>query len=218
MSDLKTYTHGPRSGDKPRQMVMLLHGLGANGMDLIGLAQYWESILPDAVFVSPDAPFPCDMAPVGHQWFSLQEWTPESILKGVEAVAPTLNEYIDKMLQHYDIEEENMVLGGFSQGTMMSLYTGIRRSKKIAGILGYSGALIGEDKLGSADIQKPPVHLIHGEADPVVPIEAYHHAKSALDQNGFQVSGYTQPGLQHGIDERGIQSGGAFLKECLEKI
>lgn len=209
---LKTYSRPPQSGGKPKQIVLFLHGLGANGMDLLSLAAYWAKDLPDAVFVSPDAPFPCDMAPVGFQWFSLQEWTPESMLKGVEDAVPILNQYIDQLLQHYDLQDKDLALVGFSQGTMMSLYAGPRRSEKIAGILGYSGALIGEAGLADAAIQKPPVHLIHGEADQIVPVSAFHHATEILRKNGFVVSGYTTPYLQHGIDEEGIQSGLGFLK------
>lgn len=211
MDSLKTYTHKPSSGGAPKQVVMFLHGLGANGMDLIGLAREWDQLLPDAVFVSPDAPFPCDMAPVGYQWFSLQEWTPESILRGVEQAAPILNDYIDQMLAHYNLADENLALVGFSQGTMMSLYAGPRRAKKIAGIVGYSGALVGAETLDGQGIQKPPVLLVHGEADNVVPFAAYHHAMGSLRGAGFSVSGISRPHLPHGIDEEGIEAGAKFL-------
>lgn len=211
MDRLKTYTHKPLSGGAPKQIVMFLHGLGANGMDLIGLARYWERALPDAVFVSPDAPFPCDMAPVGYQWFSLQEWTPESIQRGVEEAAPILNEYIDQVLAHYNLKDEDLALVGFSQGTMMSLYAGPRRKGKIAGIIGYSGALVGGEGLAAATIQKPPVLLVHGESDGVVPFAAYHHAKDTLTDAGFAVTGLPRPMLEHGIDEEGIAAGQKFL-------
>ena len=214
---LKTYTHSPQSGQKPQSMVILLHGLGANGMDLIGLARYWEQVLPDTVFVSPDAPFPCDMAPVGYQWFSLQEWTPESILRGVEQAAPVLNDYIDKMLEHYDLSDDRLALVGFSQGTMMSLYAGPRRKNKIAGVLGYSGALVGAESMGGPDIHKIPVHLIHGDADMVVPVGAYHMARQTLESHGFPVSGSVTRGLAHGIDDDGIEAGAGFLSRILDQ-
>ncbi len=213
MDRLKTYTHKPSSGGAPKQIVMLLHGLGANGMDLIGLARYWERALPDAVFVSPDAPFPCDMAPVGYQWFSLQEWTPESIQRGVEEAAPILNDYIDQVLAHYNLGDDKLSMVGFSQGTMMSLYAGPRRAKKIAGILGYSGALVGGEGLSAPGIQKPPVLLVHGEADSVVPFAAYQHAKETLSQSGFDVTGLSRPYLDHGIDDEGIEAGAAFFSK-----
>ncbi len=212
---LKTYTHSPKSGKKPESMVILLHGLGANGADLIDLARYWERALPETVFVSPDAPFPCDMAPYGYQWFSLQSRMPQDMLKGVEEAAPILNQYIDKMLEHYGIPDEKLALAGFSQGTMMSLYVGPRRKNRIAGVLGYSGALIGAETLGGNGVHKIPVHLIHGDVDNVVPLAAYHMAKTALEAGGFEVSGGITRGLAHSIDEDGIESGAAFLQRIL---
>src|SRR5690606_24745075 len=107
------------------------------------------------------------MAPMGFQWFSLQEWTPESIQRGVAQAMPILNEYIDQVLAHYGVADDKLALAGFSQGTMMSLYAGPRRTKKIAGILGYSGALVGGEGLSAPGIQKPPVLLVHGQADSV---------------------------------------------------
>ncbi len=196
-------------------MVILLHGLGANGADLIGLAQYWEQALPDTVFVSPDAPFPCDMAPVGFQWFSLQDWSLESMLEGAETAAPILNDFINKMLEEFGIPDEKLALAGFSQGTMMSLYAAPRRAKRIAGVLGYSGALIGAEGLTGEGIHKIPVRLIHGDVDFVVPLQAYTLAKSSLEAAGFEVSGGITRGLSHSIDEDGIQSGAEFLSAIL---
>jgi phospholipase/carboxylesterase len=219
MSALKTYTHSLVSGEKPDSMVVMLHGLGANGQDLIGLARYWERALPRTVFVSPDAPFPCDMSPEwmenSFQWFSLRDWSPVSIEKGVKAAEPILNEYIDKMRDHYDLKDEKVALVGFSQGTMMSLYAAPRRKEKIAGIVGYSGALVGGDGLSGAGIQKPPVLLVHGEADSVVPVSAYRDARQILAQNGFSVSGHTTPGLDHSIDDEGIEAAADFLQQVL---
>lgn len=212
---LKTHTRSPRSGAKPKKIVLSLHGLGSNGMDLLGLAPYWAQALPDAVFVSPDAPFLCDMAPMGFQWFSLQDRSPDVMLAGIEEATPILNAYIDQLLAHYGLADNDLALVGFSQGTMMSLYAGPRRQNKIAGILGYSGALLGGEGLSAADIQKPPVHLIHGEADDIVPVSAYHQAVSLLTANGFEVSGHTTPYLPHSIDDEGIESGLAFLSKCL---
>ncbi len=209
------YEHKPASGGKPKQIVMLLHGLGADGKDLLGLAPHWAKALPDALFISPDAPYRCDMAPMGYQWFSLQEWTHEARLRGVIATGPILQAFITEQLKKHDVPASKLALVGFSQGTMMSLYAGPRYPEKIAGVLGYSGALIWEEDVDVAKMHKVPVHLVHGEADTVVPVDAYHMAHKQLGESGFTVSGYTTPGLPHSIDERGLQEGGAFLKAIL---
>lgn len=212
---LKAYTHSPKSGAKPKSIVIMLHGLGANGADLIDLARYWENDLPDTVFVSPDAPFPCDMAPVGHQWFSLQDWSVESLLEGAKMAEPVLNDFISKTLEQYGLPDEKLALVGFSQGTMMALYAGPRRKNRIAGVLGYSGALIGGEGLSDAAIHKLPVRLVHGDIDFVVPVQAYQMAKATLELAGFEVSGGITRGLAHSIDESGIDSGAEFLSHIL---
>src|SRR3954451_3293353 len=122
----------PLSGGKPRRLVILLHGLGADGNDLIGLQQYWGRVVPDAEFISPNAPFPCDMAPYGYQWFSVQDRTPEAVLAGVRAAAPSLDAFIDEELSKRGLTESDAALVGFSQGTMMSLYVGLRRQRQLA--------------------------------------------------------------------------------------
>jgi phospholipase/carboxylesterase len=209
------YDFLPRSGEPAKQLVILLHGLGSNGRDLISLAPYWAKDLPDAVFVSPDAPFPCDMVPPGYpdsyQWFSLQSRDPHSMLSGAQTAAPALLDFIAAQLDRFSLKASQCALVGFSQGTMMSLYAGPRFAEKLAGILGYSGALLWDDQSG-ASIHKCPVHLIHGEADDVVPVTAYHMARAKLEAEKFSISGHTTPFLTHSIDEQGISSGGTFLK------
>lgn len=214
-TSLNAYTHGPESGAPPRQLVILLHGLGSDGRDLIGLAPYFARFLPDAVFVSPDAPFPCDMAPMGYQWFSLQVRTPEMMLQGVQRAAPVLDAFITEQMEKYGIPAEKTALVGFSQGTMMSLYAGPRFPEALAGVLGYSGALVWEGDADIAVLHKIPVHLVHGDADAVVPVQAYHQAHGLLSQAGFPLSGGVTRGLMHNIDEDGIEGGGAFLKRVL---
>ena len=205
----------PASGGKPRQLVVLLHGLGADGNDLIGLAPYWAPLLPDAEFVSPDAPFPCDMAPFGRQWFSLQDRSPESILAGVRAAAPILDAFVDDALAARGLDESHLALVGFSQGTMMSLYVGLRRGKAPAGILGYSGALVGAQTLAEEILSHPPVLLVHGNADEVVPFQALAMATEGLKAAGVPVEQLVRPGLGHGIDEEGLRRGGEFLRRVL---
>lgn len=205
------YTHKP-VGDT-EQLVILLHGLGSDGRDLFDLVPHLTGTLPNAAFVSPDAPFRCDMAPMGYQWFSLQEWTPESLLKGVQTAAPILQNFIEGQAKEHGVGLDKVALVGFSQGTMMSLYMAPRLPAVIAGVLGYSGALVWEEDTKEEDIRKMPVRLIHGEADEVVPVVAYEHAKSRLESYGYTVSGHTTPGLAHGIDDQGLESGKAFLSE-----
>lgn len=209
MATLNHYTKEPRSGGQAKHLIVLLHGYGSNGRDLISLAPYWQDAVPDALFTSPDAPFPCEMGGAGFQWFSLAEYTPAKLLEGTQKAAPLLNVYLDELLKEHNLSDANLALVGFSQGSMMSLYVGPRRKEKIAGILAYSGALIGEADLGG--FHKPPIHIIHGESDDVVPVTAYHHALKALTQNGLTVTGHTSPHLGHSIDSDGIESGAAFL-------
>lgn len=202
----------PASGGVPRQLVVLLHGVGADGSDLIGLAPYWAELLPEAEFLSPDAPFPCDMAPFGRQWFSLQDRTPAAILAGVRATAPILDAFLDDALAARGLDDRCLALVGFSQGTMMSLYVGLRRATAPAGIIGYSGAMIGANDLPHEIRVRPPVLLVHGDADEVVPPQVLPMAVKALEAAGVPVDSLTRPGLGHGIDEVGLRDGGAFLR------
>lgn len=210
-----SYTFDPKSGDKPDSIVLLLHGLGANGQDLIGLAPEWAGDLPNTVFVSPDAPFHCDMAPFGFQWFSLLNWSEEQVLDGIKKATPILNDFIDLQLKKYNLPESRLVLCGFSQGSMMSIYNAPRRKKPCAGVLAYSGALVGESEFKETPPVKMPFCLVHGVMDPVVPVAAYYHAREQLEKAGFDVSGTVSPALPHGIDELGISEGRKFLKKVL---
>jgi phospholipase/carboxylesterase len=217
---LNTYKKEPLSGGAPKQVIVLLHGYGSNGQDLISLAPYWQRALPDAVFISPDAPEPCELAPTqGFQWFSLMSENeggelqikgPAKYLIGARAAKPALDDYLDEVLMEYGLANADLALVGFSQGSMMALHVGPRRAGKIAGALGYSGSLIDEDNLQNA--HKIPVRLIHGEADDVVPVESYTHAKKTLEKLSFPVSGHTTKYLGHGIDNDGIEGGTEFLQ------
>jgi len=212
---MKTYSLPPASGNKPSSLVVLLHGYGSNGQDLIGLAPEFARALPDTLFVSPDAPFPCE-AGFGFQWFSLRSFSPKELLQGAVAAVPILNQYLDDLLKEHELPANKMALVGFSQGTMMSLYSGPRRKEPLAGILGYSGALVGGEMLiGNPSVARCPVHLIHGDHDSVVPVAAYHYAATTLRMAGFAVSGGITKGLVHSIDRKGIDDGTEFLKRIL---
>ena len=207
--------HGPEQqavSGKAGKLVVFLHGYGSNGDDLISLAPYWARLLPDAAFVSPNAPFPCEMAPGGYQWFSLENRDPQAKLAGVKIAAPILDAYLDQQLTRFGLAEKDLALVGFSQGRMMSLYVAPRRKSAIAGVVGYSGALIGGQLLADEVQAKPPVLLVHGTADQMVPFDAMGMAATGLKSVGIDVVTEARPGLPHSIDEIGLQKGGAFLR------
>src|SRR5690348_1757427 len=191
----------PKSGAAPKQLVVFLHGYGSNGEDLISLAPYWADLLPDAAFVSPNAPFPCEMNPFGgFQWFGLEDRNPATKLAGTRAAATILDAYLDEALKSRGLDERKLALVGFSQGTMMSLHVGPRRATAPAAIVGYSGALIGPDALGGEIKSKPPVLLVHGTGDQVVPFPAMGAAAQVLQALGVKVETLARPGLPHSID------------------
>lgn len=205
----------PRAGGKPKSLVVLLHGLGADGNDLISLAPYWAPLLPEAEFLAPHAPFPCDMAPYGYQWFSVQDQSPDAVLAGIRAAAPFLDAFLDEALAARGLDESRLALVGFSQGTMMSLHVGLRRPKPVAGIVGYSGRLMGAETLSDELRSRPPVLLMHGTADEIVPFESLALAEKKLTALGVPVTTVRRPGLGHSIDEIELAKGGEFLKELL---
>lgn len=198
-----------RSGNTQR-LVMFLHGLGADGADLLSLADMLD--LPDTHFVAPNAPFPCDMAPYGYQWFSLLDRNPARMLAGIQVAAPLLDTFIDAQMARFSLAPSQVALVGFSQGTMMSLYTAPHRAQPLAGVVGFSGALLGAELLAAEVKAKPPVCLIHGTADEVVPFGAMAHAEDALKAAGLPVEAHARPHLGHGIDEVAIDLAAAFLR------
>lgn len=204
-------SHGPASGNPPRQLVVLLHGRGANGHDLIGLAPVLAEHFPDALFLAPDAPQPADLAPVGLQWFSLTERTPETIAAGVRSAAPAIDAFLDHHLARHGLTDANLALFGFSQGCMMALHVGLRRAAAPAAVMGYSGLLAAPDALADEITVRPPVLLVHGEADEIVPHAALPAAEAALRDAGVEVEAVSRPGLGHGIDEDGIARALALL-------
>jgi phospholipase/carboxylesterase len=201
----------PKSGGPPTSLVVLLHGYGSNGEDLIGLTPFWRDALPDTLFVAPNAPQICPGAPDGYQWWALTSLSPEARAAGLRQSAPLLNSFIDDLLARCGLAEDRLVLIGFSQGTMMALHVGPRRAGAIAGIIGYSGMLADPDALARELCNRPPVLLVHGDADDVLPVSSLARAQSALADLGFSVSSHVSPRLGHGIDEAGIRLGQAFL-------
>ncbi len=202
----------PKTAGRPEQLVLFLHGVGADGNDLFGLAPYFQEILPGALFISPDAPFSFDMGPFGYQWFSLRDMSPRARLDGVKGAAPILDAFIDEKLKETGLGEDKLLLIGFSQGAMMALHVGLRRERRIAGIISYSGMLAGIELLAAEIKSRPPVLLTHGDADPVLPVAAIGQAEAALKAAGVPLKAHVRAGLAHGIDDECIRLGGDFAK------
>ena len=205
----------PRSGHA-KQLVVFLHGYGADGNDLIEIGRAWAALLPDAAFVSPHAPRPCGQAPVGREWFPLtfrdlnERWT------GVNVAAPGLDAFLDAELQRRNLPPSALALVGFSQGTMMALHVGLRRAVPPVAIVGYSGMLImpGDaisDAFVAEIVSRPPVLLIHGDADDLIPVQALMHAAQGLAALEVPAQWHVSPGVGHGIDQEGLRHGGEFL-------
>ncbi|WP_372618609.1 alpha/beta hydrolase [Falsiroseomonas sp.] len=206
---------GPASGAAPRKLVVLLHGFGADGFDLIDLAPNWGKAVPEAAFVAPHAPEPCDLAPYGRQWFSVQDRTPMRMLAGVRVAADHLGAFLDAETARLGLAMRDVALMGFSQGAMTALFTGLRRGAPPAAILAYSGRLIGPELLPGELHARPPVLLVHGEADDVVPVEGSREAEQVLRGLGVPVESAWRPGLAHGLDEAGIALGALMLQRHL---
>jgi phospholipase/carboxylesterase len=209
---MKDYRLIPKT--KPKQLAVLLHGVGSNGQDLLGLAELWQPLLPDCAFISPDAHEAYDMAPFGRQWFSLRDRDAAKMDAGVERARRAVDMYLDGLLNEFSLPSNRLALIGFSQGTMVSLYAGVRRKEKIAGILGYSGALLGADTLHDSIQTRPPIVLVHGTMDDVVPMAASRFAEQVLKKEGCDVELHLCEGLGHSIDNAGLNAGSAFLQRC----
>jgi phospholipase/carboxylesterase len=215
MADLDGPRLKPRSG-VAKQLVVFLHGYGADGNDLIDIGRAWQQLLPDAAFVSPHAPRPCGQAPVGREWFPLTFRDPNERWTGVNAAAPALNAFLDAELKRVGLSDSALALVGFSQGTMMSLHVGLRRATTPAAIVGYSGMLvvpedIDPDRFAGEIRSRPPVLLVHGDQDQLIPVQALMHAAQGLAALDIPVEWHISPGVGHGIDQEGLRQGGEFL-------
>jgi phospholipase/carboxylesterase len=205
----------PAASGQTRKLVVLLHGYGADGDDLIGLAPYFARALPDAAFVSPHAPEPCEGAPMGRQWWGIRSFSAEERLRGALRAAPILDRFLDDELKRHRLGEQDMALVGFSQGTMMALHVGLRRPRPVAGILGYSGALVAPETLAREVRSKPPILLIHGEADDLLPVESLLDAVQGLAAAGVPAQWHISPGVAHSIAQDGLDLGADFLARAL---
>ena len=210
MKVLDDYSFTP-GGQDIKNMVIFLHGYGADGKDLISIAPLWAESMPNTVFFAPNAPEPCEMSPSGFQWFSLADRSPDRMKAGAANVDKVLKTYIQAKLEANDLAIDNLAIVGFSQGTMMALYTMPQLKHACAGVLGYSGrALITPDDSSV----KFPICAIHGTADEIVPFDSLKHLEDSFTK-WPDVKTHARPNLGHGIDQQGLQIGAKFLKDCL---
>ena len=210
------YRHKPAAGGLSSHLVVFLHGYGADGKDLIDLANPFAMALPNATFISPDAPFPCAMSPQGRQWFPIEE-----IPNGAIKASDNLLNVIKKEAEDLNLTFKNVVLIGFSQGAMMSMQCLLLNNFQLGAIIGYSGALRDENIKAASSLiidgkhkfSDTPILLVHGEQDEVVPFQSLQKSKSLLDSVGFNVETLSRPKLGHGIDPEGISRGMEMLKQ-----
>jgi phospholipase/carboxylesterase len=207
----------PAAGGAAKSIVVFLHGYGADGNDLIGLGRDWAGALPTTAFVSPNAPELCPGTPMGRQWFPLTMRDPREFSRGVANARPALDTFLDAELQRHGLDESACVLVGFSQGTMMALHVGPQRKRPLAGILGYSGLLADPEALKRGPIQKPPVFLIHGDRDDLIPVAAIFSATAGLAAAEIPVEWHISQGIPHGIGPDGLELGLKFLKRVLPR-
>lgn len=204
----------PAASGKADRLVVFCHGYGADGNDLIGLAQHWQRLLPTAAFVSPHAPERCAMSPMGYQWFGITRLQPEEMQRGVERAGPVLEAFVDAELTRLDIDPSRLAFVGFSQGTMMSLHVGLRRKVSPAAIVGFSGMLPGAEVLPQQIVSRPPVLLVHGDADEVIPVQSLYASANGLGAAGVSVQWHISRGVGHGIAPDGLELAGKFLADA----
>ena len=198
----------PSAKAEASHLIVLLHGYGADGDDLIGLAPHWQDFVPGAVFVAPHAPDRVPGAPSGFQWFPISRIDPHEMQKGVAAAAPRIEQFLDAELAQLGLPPDRLILAGFSQGAMLALHLGLRRRVPPAAIIGFSGLLAGPPPEQGA---RPPVLLTHGDGDTVIPVAAMFAAASALGRAGVPLQWHLARGMGHGIDEDGVVLAGLFM-------
>ena len=212
---LNTTVLNPISEKKPRNAVILCHGYGGDGKDISLLANYWRNHLPDTIFICPDAPEKCAVSPTGFQWFDLMDQSPDQILTKSLVAEIKLNTLIDEVKEKNHLSDEKIAIGGFSQGCMISLQTGIKRKKKINSIIGYSGRIISTEHLSKNIYSRPNIILMHGDIDEVVPVDSLLEAKNFFIKNDYKIETKIFKNCEHRIPTEGSSLGLQFLKKNL---
>ena len=205
----------PLSKIKPKNAVILCHGYGGDGKDISILAGYWRTYLPDTIFICPDAPEKCEASPSGFQWFDLTDQDPEQILSKSLVAENKLNKLIDEVKESYNLLANQIIIGGFSQGSMISLQTGIKRKDKINSILGYSGKIIDLEHLSKNIVSRPNIFLMHGDIDQVVPVDGLLEAKNFFNKNNYEIKTKIFKDCEHRIPMEGSSLGLQFIKKHL---
>ena len=212
---LNTTILNPSSKEKPKNAVILCHGYGGDGKDISLLASYWRTYLPDTLFVCPDAPERCAVSSTGFQWFDLMDQTKDQVLVKSLVAEIKLNLLIDEVMDNNNLKSEKVAIGGFSQGCMISLQTGIKRKDKINSIVGYSGKIIDVSHLQNNINSRPDIILMHGDKDEIVPVSFLLEAKEFFNKNRYKVESKIFKNCEHRIPTEGSSLGLEFLKKNL---
>ena len=212
---LNTIILDPLSKKKPKNAVILCHGYGGDGKDISILAGYWRTFLPETIFICPDAHEKCAASPSGFQWFDLMDQTSEQVLSKSLVAEIKLNKLIDEVKDKNNLSANQIAIGGFSQGCMISLQTGIKRKDTINSIIGYSGRIIDTEHLGKNIISRPNIILMHGDLDKVVPIDGLLEAKNFFIENDYTIETQIFKNCEHRISSEGSSSGLQFIKKHL---
>ena len=212
---LNTIVLEPISKEKPKSAVILCHGYGGDGKDISILANYWKAHLPDTIFICPDAPEKCAASPSGFQWFDLMDQTPEQVLSKSLVAESKLNKLINEVKEKNNLLSNQIAIGGFSQGCMISLQTGIKRKDKVNSIIGYSGRIIDKEHLGKNIVSRPNIVLMHGEKDQIVSVDSLLEARDFFNKSNYKIESHIFKNCEHHIPSEGSSLGLQFIKKHL---
>ena len=210
---LNTIVLEPLSKNKPKNAVILCHGYGGDGKDISILANYWRAHLPDTIFLCPDAPEKCGASPTGFQWFDLMDQNPEQVVAKSLVAENKLNKLIDEVKEQNYLDASQIIIGGFSQGCMIALQTGIKRKDKINSIIGYSGRIIDTNHLSKNINSRPNIILMHGERDQIVTVDSFLEAKDFFGKNNYEIETKIFKNCEHRIPTEGSSLGLQFIKK-----